>query len=360
METLLYSFAQRLDLMRARLLELTLALPCCNAIFRDRSRRLWWLFTMAATSSLLVSLYFPLVVLLIGPILYGYPHLFASFRYVGDHLGTQNRSRSILFFSTVFFAISTWRILIDLRYLAFPHFLNIPNLPELVSLGLSAVGCGILFQKNYWQMAKSLLLLFPVVYFSWKIPNGTIGLLLLIHNLVAFLYWIFAAQSKRGKRTALLATALFCFINFLLFKGAFDFLFHFMEPGLALPFAQLDFMEFGRLIFPSSSDGGLWYHATVAYAFGQSMHYFVWLKAIPDERHHEEVPTSFRQSLNLAKKDFGPFYFKFLLLFLIFTSGLWAIMAIPFARTIYFSISAYHGYLELVGLSFTTLKTRES
>ena len=124
--------------------------------------------------------------------------------------------------------------------------------------------------------------------------------------------------------------------------------------------AELDYLDLGAWIAPWAQDwvGSEWilYHCVVAYAFGQSMHYFVWLKAIPDQHHTSEAPTSFRQSLRLLQVDFGR---KSVLVgagLILLSLAAWAFVLFPQARALYFALAAYHGYLELAGLGVARLK----
>jgi hypothetical protein len=354
MEGLIYSLAGRLDGIRGRVLRSTLSVTWLRAIYCDRARRLACLFALSLTLSLCASLFFPLAVLIIGPILYGFPHLVASFRYVGEEVSPGKLWAPIHLFSVLFAAVASVRILIDLRILALPHFL-VANFPELLSLVVTWAGCLLLFCLNRRHRWLGPLLFSPLLFFSWWLPMGTLGILILLHNYAGFFYWIRSARPGREKKVAWFATLAFCGTNVLLFLGAFDALYGLAGFQSEVAFAQMDFIQIGQMIFPWSADGALWLHGTVAYAFGQSVHYFVWLKAIPDEQRESEIPTSFRRTARTASRDFGSLYFKLAVVFVVAGACLWLIVPIALARTLYFAISGYHTYLELIGLSFGAL-----
>jgi hypothetical protein len=110
------------------------------------------------------------------------------------------------------------------------------------------------------------------------------------------------------------------------------------------------------MIAPWSENYQIWFHCVVAYAFGQALHYFVWMKAIADEHGPTEISTSFRMSKNLWQKDLGRFAFYVGCVIVISTFAMWALTALPVARSLYFSIAAYHGYMEISALGL--LKVR--
>jgi len=120
----------------------------------------------------------------------------------------------------------------------------------------------------------------------------------------------------------------------------------------------MDYADLGKMILYGSTDYHLWFHAVVAYAFGQALHYFVWLKAIPDQQHHHEVPAGFRQSYRLLVEDFGRKTVAMMVIASLAMLGVWALQAMPEARATYFAVAAFHGYLEMAGLSLVDFQAR--
>jgi len=342
--------ASRLDGLRARLLRITLAPEWSQSIFKNRARRLGVLFCLALGFSFLTSLVFPLWVLAIGPVVYGIPHLFASFRYVGERVAPNRLTRAIQIFTAIFISIAGWRLAIDLRIFPGLNVSRLPHLPELISL-LLTVATGVWLTRGTQRAGRAWAVILPVFYFSWRAPLSFVGFFLLAHNLVAFIYWILFARAGAERWVAIGASLSFLSVNALLFAGLFDPLLMNLDLQFSLPFAGIDLVPLGQMIFPGTTDATLWVHAVIAYAFGQSMHYFVWMKAIPDENHSHPVPTTFKQSLQLARRDFGARYVVGMVLFVAAGVFFWMLVALPIARTIYFALSAYHGYLEIAGLA---------
>ena len=112
------------------------------------------------------------------------------------------------------------------------------------------------------------------------------------------------------------------------------------------------------MITPWTLDPSIMLHATVAFAFGQSTHYYVWFKAIPDEHHHNRIPTSFKQSWRLLGEDLGRRAATILIYLVLAASAVWVFLEVPRAREVYFLIAGFHGYLEIAGLGLVNLPAR--
>jgi hypothetical protein len=98
-----------------------------------------------------------------------------------------------------------------------------------------------------------------------------------------------------------------------------------------------------------SADPLVWYRWLVLYTFGLSMHYFVWLRALPEAELKSKAPLSFRLSWQEWQKDIGPITLKIILISALIGFGLW-IFQYNLGKTIYFQIALLHGALEVVFL----------
>jgi hypothetical protein len=363
MTAVMHSLTEFADQLRSSALRLTLSSEWLRATFRDRALRLLFLFLMALTVYLPLSIFFPLWVLIVGPILWGLPHIFASIRYIhrtASDRGEEKQARAPVFrFVTgIWGAVTIFRILTDMDYLSIPFLPAGSELPEVASMIVAFLGCAYLYRKRPRRIAVGLLWVAPLVLASWAAPLWMAGAMVLLHNVVAFVYWYFAARSRREKRVAAFAFGLFLAANALIFAGCFDWLYSWYLPAAAVPKAQLDYSQLGKFIAPWSDNNEVWFHCVVAYALGQALHYFVWLKAIPDQHHHSEVPTSFRQSYRLFVSDFGPALALRIVVICGAALATWAFLSLPMARTLYFAAAACHGYLEIAGLGLATARGR--
>lgn len=358
MERLILNLVELVDRVRVSVLRLTLAPFFMRLAFYDRAVRNFLLFIVVVLIYLPLSLYFPLWVLAIGPIVWGLPHLFSSIRLQHRILHGDRRLFGDAKIKTTFFALgSLWLVLSMVRVatdvfgksLSFDQFY-----PGLLEAVFSALTLGFLIRLYKFDLFNSVaaalvvLLLNAATYFA---PFFTLGALVIGHNFVAFFYWIMAAPNRRERVYAGLATAVFTLVHILVFVKFFDGLINLMPSSDSLSWSGLSINSLGRLIAPWSENSSLWYRCVVLYAFGQAVHYFVWLKALPDIHVPARAPTSFKSSWILLKRDIGKF----------FAIGLGILCLVPLAVSIfstyssalqiYFAFASYHGYMEVAGLS---------
>lgn len=352
-----------LDTVRSRILRVTLRLPGMARVFSTRSYRLAVLFVVVCSTAIVLSSFFPLWVLLIGPFVYGVPHIISSVRYFHYSVSEGPKDKGVRgrvfgFLSILLIFVFAYRMIVNVNVFALK---NAPlsewkgsTFLELGVLGIAFLGCAVLYRKSLARVLCGTFLLLPLVgAFVWS-PLWTIGALVLLHNFVAFVYWIIAAKTPGERRVAAAAFAITLAVTAAIFAGSLDFLYQWAGPARALEFARLSVADTGRMIAPWSSHELFWLRASVAFAFGQSLHYFVWLKAIPDQFHTSDAPTSFRQSWNLLELDFGKKFLLVLFAIVLGTWMLWGLLNLQLARLVYFSLAAFHGYIEIAGLGLAS------
>jgi hypothetical protein len=358
MAVAIYKIAGFADQFRVTFLRSTLSNSRIRSIFRNREERVFCMFIALSILYLPIALFAPLFLLFIGPIIYGIPHLFASIRYVPNTIDLsceKNKKvtfkKYLTFITGIFISVGIFRVISDV---VSPN--SIINsyfyLPEFFSLLVTFVGTIFIFKKNFSESIRAFSVLVVFLIAAWMMPLWTTGALIILHNFIAFIYWIASASNKRERVMAILALLIFTALNILVMLGTFDFLYKHITPLGQLVFADMNYAVLGKLIAPWSTDYHTWFHLTVIYAFGQALHYFVWMKAIPDYHHDNKVPTSFRQSYKLLYKRLGSSYSNIMLLFIVLFWGLWLFVQVPQARVLYFAIASYHGYMEIAGLGF--------
>jgi hypothetical protein len=197
-----------------------------------------------------------------------------------------------------------------------------------------------------------------LVILSASYPAQTLGALVLIHNFVGFFYWICAAKSREERRVALASLLVFAFLTSAILLGLFDFVMMVREKKILS--GSLNEFSIGHFIFPYES-GVFWNRAVSAFAFGQGVHYFVWLKAIPEQRplmeevSRKDVSPSPRKNPEARKWNLRSH--KISLLRLAFGGSaallLYACLSsFAEARLFYLGLAAFHGYFEIIGLGF--------
>jgi hypothetical protein len=345
----------RLDQLRATALRMTLSSPNIRSVFSTRAWRLFYLYLLAVMVYLPLSLFYPLWVLAIGPLIWGLPHLFASTRYIGyattrDH---SKRKTAIYFIVAIWMVVSFFRILSDTTGYA-PDVLRGPELfPEMISIAVIISGLSFIFRRRMRDLMFSLAAALPVLLLMWQLPLETTGVMILLHNWLAFYYWIKATKSSKELCVAVCALLIFALLNGAVLMGWFDSVYSLWQPQHYLRWTEADASEIGRMIAPWSNHVNLFYHCVILYAFGQALHYFIWLKAIGEQNLSGQNPTSFRLSWKLLRHDFGPRLANFALLACSTIVLMFVLKNFVFAQDIYFAVAAGHGYFELAALPLT-------
>ena len=356
--------AANLDHLRAFILKITMQFGLLRAIFCDRPLRLLVLFLISSAFSLSLALAFPLWLLAIGPLVYGIPHLFSSVRYFHytvsskSKVKTQRPDSGWLIFAAVFSimtVLAVYRIILTFGLVQIdPSHLSEwkgASGGELIALVLTVIVTTLGYRQSILKGIMGTLLLMPLFAALVVSPYVTVGVLILVHNFVGFGYWYLASKTLKEKGVVVFAGLSTLLITALIFSGWFDAYCPFFKPEDELPFAHLNFADLGRMVFPWTDNPSTWIHVAIVYAYSQAVHYYVWLKAIPDQHHVNEIPTSFKQSLRLMEDDFGAWGARFAIVLSIAGMGTWFFLNFYQARIVYFCIAGYHGYLEIAGLA---------
>ncbi len=337
---------QALDRFRIAILRLTLKNLLVRHNYADKSRRLGLSFLFLTSLYLLVSLKWSLVLLVFGPVVLGYPHLVASYRFLNRSVGIFVTDRAKIF--KIFLFLTSLSLVI--RFLA-PKVLVLPDVPygfwEII---LSIAALAFLDVKlrsiHHWL---GLLLagasLFAVIRLAWWDPLAFVGFALIFHNWVAFGHWICASKKWEEKLVSYSATLVFAIIHFSILYGLLDN--WISMPNLEFISTQ-SFEIRGWVLAPWSQNPMVWDRMIVLYAFGLSLHYFIWLQAIPQTLDKNVMPNSFQKSLEKIKSDCGPKTVSVLALGGIVALFVWAFT--PWFGQIYFGIAMLHGWLELAFL----------
>ncbi len=269
----------------------------------------------------------PELLLAFGPLIFGYPHLIASYRFTPE--------------------LKSYGLFVVMTALA-------------VALHISKFGAPLPF--GVWQIVVATLTLMIVrrgqwwailvcaglVKLAWMEPLMFVGGSLLLHNWVAFFYWIKDSRGSARRNVAVLATMLFLVIHVLVIGGTLD---------AWIPLSNGHVLFAGNtentawMLASWSTEAIVWYRFLVLYAFGLSVHYFVWLRAIPESRKQGEHPSSFRLVAQNLQASLGKKAFIFTLCLSVSGIILW-LFSMPMGAQVYFEIAILHGSLELMFLGF--------
>jgi hypothetical protein len=180
---------------------------------------------------------------------------------------------------------------------------------------------------------------------AWVTPGVVRTVMAHAHNAIALGVWalVFCQARKRALvvLVALAAATLLLVLSPLAWFG--------FKHGLAQSFGLHGLMAADQLA-PFARGAPLALGIVASFAFLQSVHYAVWLHAIPQETTRGEGTLSFRMSFRAFLRDFGPCgaALAALLVVLVPLAG---VMSPLRTQSIYLSLATFHAYLELAALA---------
>lgn len=305
-------------------------------------------FLFSSTVFLWLALRFPLWVLVLGPLSMGIPHLLSTLRYVPkswQDIRTRLPARSSILLGILFVLVAGFALLRERTAL-----LSIPlGIPELL------IAFAFCFYFNRTQIHFSQKKYFAIFLFllsagflvRW--PVATLGVFLLGHNLIAYFYWILRAPTKNDRRLALFASLIFVSVTGMLLAGLFDPIMS--GRSFWILNAQMGDSVLGSQIFQNGNQQ-IWSRLVSAYAFGQSSHYFVWLRAVPEQELPQGFPISFRQSWRDLLTELSPWVLAGAFVTVVGLIYIGSYFSLATARDLYLTIAFFHGFFEVAGLAF--------
>lgn len=299
-----------------------------------KERRVPALLLGHALVALLLALVAPSLLLVAGPLLLGVPHLVSDVRQLVLRPALPPLTRPLFLGGSVLLLGA--RILEELR---------VPGMTrtELALAGALALG-GIFVARRGARPARTfaatlVVLALATAALVW--PHRSRLLLGHAHNVAALLLW--AALYARHMRAApwvvgaVLSVAGLLVLSPLAWWG--------FQHGQQSAFG-LHSLAAADTLAPGVRDAQLALGIVASFAFLQSVHYAVWLHAIPQGASRGDGTLSFRMSWRALQRDFGPGA-------LVAVAGL--ALLVPLAglidpvgiKSLYLSLSSFHGYLEL-------------
>lgn len=313
------------------------------------------LFLMALVFYFTASSFFPLWVLLAGPILWGIPHIISSLRYSNLSFNEKFRNRLLRFQFMAWSTVFVYRLSIDIFHQDL-FWAKQPLLFESVTLLISFVYQYYLYRCQNLKMNFKFILssvLFSVfVTMTYFYPIQTALVALIGHNYLPLFAWYKSCQNKSDIRVFAASALLYILFSCFIMAGTFDGLYKFIAPSGHISFLNWDYSEVISPFVTGQMDYQFWFHIVVLYAFSQAMHYFIWMKAIPENYQQQEYPPSFNWSFNRLVNDFGSSSIFILLAVSLLGLLMWLFLEFQTARLVYFSIASYHGFMEISALPF--------
>ncbi len=305
-----------LDFARSYVLRRTLKIKFLRDCYRSKIKRTYLLFCVSLLVNGFLILNYPLVSFYLIPLLLGVPHIYSSIRY---GYKSSNQTPYYILWILIFVA----QVLQRQRWVSDPHGL----------LNGFAVLCTLFIIKiNFRETKNKLILFIPLVITLGFIWNAFIAALviMLAHNFFAFIFWYYSSKSIEEKRMVVIAFA---------FTLATAIILYFVPVSTQLgELAQ-------NLTGLYETRITLW--LTSAFLFTQSIHYFIWLKAIPDFTLQTDTPLSFRNGDKKIRDFFGNRIYFYIGSLIIVLTVFSFYVGLEEGRQLYIQLSAFHGLAEI-------------
>lgn len=312
------------DRVRGRVLRA--CMPWSSRLAADREARVAVVATATVLLSFALTLVSPLLLLALGPIVLGVPHLVADVRYCVVRPGW-HRDRGL------------WLAAVPVVAVGF-------GAP--VAVGLAGVGVAIVTARaSTARRLVGLALLGGLVLVAASVGRWFDVALTHLHNAIAVALWL--AWRPRMRRWHLVPLALLvgCTAVLVVWPRVDGFVALDLGVPLRSHFAQLAPGVPTALALP----------LVVSFAFLQSVHYALWLRVVPEEDRERPTPRTFRASLVALDRDLGRPIVR-LALVAALALATWAAIDLFAARLGYLRFARFHAVLELCVLARLLVERR--
>jgi hypothetical protein len=299
-------------------------------LITDREARVAVTGIGTALFALALAWYWPLIALGIGPLVLGVPHLLADIRYLVVRPRLHHRRSLLLAVGLPLVLVGIWPAV---------------SLGMVVPLGALAVANAPRNRRLVAAVAA-----FVVLASGLQWPNATVLLVIHLHNAVAvWLWWHW--RRRRGEAGAWSVVAAVGIAASVLVLASW-----FGHEREAWPLPGLTWASLGDELAPFADPK--WLHLGVRlFAFGQAVHYGLWLRLIPDEDRARPTPRSFQASWRALVSEFGAVP---LALVACTTLALmtWGWFNAASARDGYLHLAGWHAYLEFAVIALAWAEAR--
>ncbi len=343
-----------LDRARYFVLRRILSIAFFLKIYKNRGLRIFVLSLISIALSFCLAITIPYPILFIGPLLFGFPHLLANYIFLPRFFSKEVlNGRLHVKFSSDRYLIGIC-LFFSAFYKVFLEKILINKITQFIPLVEIIVTTAIILwvakKQKFWSR-QTILSSFEIVVFIitiWFYPFQILAFLILAHNFQAFVFWIVAAKNNRHMIYPLISSLLFVFICSLIGLGCFDTWYLKISAKLNIDFFSLQYQ-----VVPINLNDFYLMRVVIAAAFGQGVHYFIWLQAIPSELRVEPVPITLRKSLKRLVGTIGPSLPSMMIFVSLCFIGI-AFVKPDLAHSLYLCVASGHGFLEL-GVAFTIM-----
>jgi hypothetical protein len=336
-----------LDRVRSALFVRATRLSAVRGLLLDKQRRVPALLLAHAALALALAVTAPTFMLLLGPLVLGVPHVLSDLRYLVLRPAFSSRLRGLLLGGSA--------LLLGAR------LLELAGLAKTARLELGGAGALLLvvalMGAPRLRSARVLVALVAIAALTasalvW--PRAARLALCHAHNVLALLLW--GVLFRRTWRRALPAALLILVAAGLLL--ATPLAWWGFRHGLPSAFG-LHALAAADALAPGITDATLALGVVSSFAFLQSVHYAVWLHAVPQDATRGNATLTFRMSYRSLLADFGKpaLLLATLLVLAVPAAGVLSPLRVQAA---YLSLSSFHGYWELAALALAWVRPEES
>jgi hypothetical protein len=295
---------------------------------------------MHATIAFALSIFHPVLLFVLAPVVLGVVHVAADVRYlVLRRRLARSWRRVVVAFCAVFVLLAILSLFGWVPWSERTQF-------GLVGVwAMTGVAMGFSRSRAWWRAAAGSMLVVTVSTIALCWPHAFRIAYLHGHNLIALAVWpLFFRHPMKLLR---LLGVLVVLVAGLLVTGVTH------RVSLESPGSRqfgLHVLELSDWVAPAlRADVAI--GVTSAFVFLQAIHYSIWLSVVPQAAMPGQGTLSFRQSARSLCADFGHGGVK-LLIGCIAAILLLATVSVTHASTTYMTLATFHGHLELVLLLY--------
>ncbi len=302
-----------------------------RSLLAERPLRVAVLGSLAVLASAASTLWIPLLMVVLAPIVLGVPHLVSDVRYLVVKPRLHKRPWVVLLVGVPL--ACTW-------------------LRPSLDIGLLAMLGAVLAARGPWPRKLLWAAAFACVYVLVLLHPYVAGMLLLHgHHLVAFA--LFLVVFARSVRHALAPTLVFAAFAGALALGVFDRIIE--RPAALFTVSSGTGLEQAIAELSPAGSFTLGMRFVALFVFAQSVHYGLWLRLIPEEARERPGLRSFTSSFRALRADVGLPVLVVALGAMVFF-GYQATQSFHHARYAYLHLAVFHGYLELACLALVLVE----
>ncbi|HRI68447.1 MAG TPA: hypothetical protein PK156_29665 [Polyangium sp.] len=300
----------------------TLGRSFAQRVLTSRETRTAFFGCLLITIAFFSTSMFPVVMLVLGPIIWGIPHVLADLRYLVARPGLHHRP-------LVLTAIAIGVLGAGLGF--------------GVRGGLAGAALALCIARTSWmRRVGGLAIVAGLFTLAQHEPYLADLAFAHLHNFIGVLIWW--AWRPRQTRLHLLPLGLFALGTVTILLGGSVPLAAFTK-GLEAPWTGMSMFHLCQSLTPNPLDPNS-VRLVVLYAFAQATHYVVWLRLVPEDDRPMKSPRSYGQSFRALTKDLGGILLWISVFGALALIG-WAVFAPGEARDGYLRLAFFHGHLEL-------------